>query len=61
MYEEALATDPSVFDYDGVYDSIQEARVVPKQQDKVQRQSKYIASLLEQAQQRKREQVGVAG
>ncbi|GIM15521.1 hypothetical protein Vretimale_18292 [Volvox reticuliferus] len=56
MYEEALAEDPSVFDYDGVYDSIQEARVAPKQQDKMQRQSKYIASLLEQAQQRKREQ-----
>ncbi|EFJ43409.1 hypothetical protein VOLCADRAFT_96440 [Volvox carteri f. nagariensis] len=56
VYEEALAEDPSVFDYDGVYDSIQEARVTSKQQDKVQRQSKYIASLLEQAQQRKREQ-----
>ncbi|GIL53780.1 hypothetical protein Vafri_9358 [Volvox africanus] len=56
MYEEALAEDPSVFDYDGVYDTIQEARVAPKQQDKMQRQSKYIASLLEQAQQRKREQ-----
>ncbi|GLC36802.1 hypothetical protein PLESTB_000781500 [Pleodorina starrii] len=56
MYEVALAEDPSVFDYDGVYDSIQEAREAPKQQDKVQRQSKYIASLLEQAQQRKREQ-----
>ncbi|GLI68262.1 hypothetical protein VaNZ11_012617, partial [Volvox africanus] len=56
MYEEALAEDPSVFDYDSVYDTIQEARVAPKQQDKMQRQSKYIASLLEQAQQRKREQ-----
>ncbi|KXZ48345.1 hypothetical protein GPECTOR_28g752 [Gonium pectorale] len=56
MYEEALAADPTAFDYDGVYDSIQEARVAPKQQDKVQRESKYIASLLDQAQQRKREQ-----
>ncbi|PNH08508.1 Nuclear speckle splicing regulatory protein 1 [Tetrabaena socialis] len=55
MYEDALAQDPSVFDYDGVYDGMQQARTVPKQQDKVQRQSKYIASLLDQAQQRKRE------
>ncbi|GFR52864.1 hypothetical protein Agub_g15492, partial [Astrephomene gubernaculifera] len=54
QYAEALAQDPSVFDYDGTYDA--EARAAPKQQEKVQRQSKYIASLLEQAQQRKREQ-----
>lgn len=57
MYEDALAQDPLVFDYDGVYDSIQAARVAPKQQDKMQRQSKYISSLLDQAAQRKREQV----
>ncbi|KAG2427194.1 hypothetical protein HXX76_010912 [Chlamydomonas incerta] len=56
LYEEALAQDPAAFDYDGVYDSMQAARAAPKQQDKVQRQSKYIASLLDQAQARKREQ-----
>ncbi|KAG2482546.1 hypothetical protein HYH03_018537 [Edaphochlamys debaryana] len=56
MYEDALAQDPNAFDYDGVYDSIQQARVEPKQKDKVERQSKYIASLLEQANARKREQ-----
>jgi hypothetical protein len=26
VYEEALAADPTVFDYDGVYDSIQVGR-----------------------------------
>jgi coiled-coil domain-containing protein 55 len=57
IYEDALAQDPSVFDYDGVYDSMQEQKLVPKQQDKLKRESKYIASLLETAQQRKREQV----
>ncbi len=46
-----------MFDYDGVYDSMQEQKLVPKQQDKLKRESKYIASLLETAQQRKREQV----
>ena len=55
MYEQALTEDPSVFDYDGVYDSMQAAIVAPKQQDKIARQSKYIASLKEQAERRKRE------
>lgn len=27
MYEQALAEDPSVFDYDGVYDSMQAEKV----------------------------------
>jgi len=56
MYAAALTEDPTVFDYDGVYDSIQEQKTVPKQRDKVTRQPKYIASLLEQAATRKREQ-----
>lgn len=56
MYAAALAEDPSAFDYDGVYDSIQEEKLAPKMQDRAARQPKYIASLLEQAQLRKREQ-----
>lgn len=55
MYEQALTEDPSVFDYDGVYDSMQAAIVQPKQQDKIARQSKYIATLKDQAERRKRE------
>ncbi|WIA28554.1 hypothetical protein OEZ86_011094 [Tetradesmus obliquus] len=56
MYAAALAEDPNAFDYDGVYDSIQQEKAAPKAQDKVARQPKYIANLLEQAQLRKREQ-----
>lgn len=56
MYAAALAEDPSVFDYDGVYDKLQQVKVVPKQQDKISRQPRYIASLVEQAQVRKKEQ-----
>ncbi len=39
------------------YDSIQQARVQPKQQEKLQRQSKYISQLKDQAEARKREEV----
>lgn len=40
VYEDALAQDASVFDYDGVYDSLQEQRVQPKQQEKIERKSR---------------------
>ena len=56
MHAAALAEDASVFDYDGVYDSIQEARVQPKQQEKLARKSRYIGGLLDKAEERKREQ-----
>lgn len=56
MYAAALADDPNAFDYDAVYDSIQEQKVAPKQQERIDRKPKYIASLLEQAQVRKREE-----
>ncbi|KAG1670288.1 hypothetical protein FOA52_003638 [Chlamydomonas sp. UWO 241] len=55
QYEDALAQDASVFDYDGVYDSMQEQRVQPKQQEKIERKSRYIAQLKDQAEGRKRE------
>ena len=40
QYEEALAQDPSVFDYDGVYDQLQQERTLPKQQEKIERKSR---------------------
>jgi len=40
------------------YDSIQASRTLPKQQEKIERKSRYIAQLKEQADNRKREEVG---
>ena len=56
MHAAALAEDPSVFDYDSHFDTIQESRAEPKRKQKTARESKYIASLLETAEERKREQ-----
>uniref|UniRef100_A0A061R024 Coiled-coil domain-containing protein 55 n=1 Tax=Tetraselmis sp. GSL018 TaxID=582737 RepID=A0A061R024_9CHLO len=53
---EALEQDATVFDYDGVFDSIQAAREKPKHEDKVSRQPRYIASLMDKAKERDREQ-----
>lgn len=51
-----MAEDSSVFDYDSHYDAIQDARAAPKRQEKTARESRYIASLLEKAEERRREQ-----
>jgi coiled-coil domain-containing protein 55 len=56
LHAAALAQDASVFDYDGVYESIQEQRVKPKQQEKLARKSRYIEGLLDKAKERQREQ-----
>lgn len=56
MYAAALAEDPNAFEYDALYDSMQEQKVAPKQQERLARRPKYIASLLEQAEVRKKEQ-----
>lgn len=56
MHAAALAEDASIFDYDSHYDAIQASRDQPKQTEKLQRQSRYIAGLLEKAEERKREQ-----
>jgi coiled-coil domain-containing protein 55 len=56
MHRKALEEDPSVFDYDGVYDDLQQARAQPRMQDKAARQPKYIQNLLDKAQERKMEQ-----
>ncbi|KAF0723226.1 hypothetical protein Ae201684P_022099 [Aphanomyces euteiches] len=49
--QDALASDPNVFDYDGAYDSIQEERQKQKNAKKVNGvpQSKYIGALMEKA------------
>ncbi|OEL20997.1 hypothetical protein BAE44_0017983 [Dichanthelium oligosanthes] len=54
--KKAMEQDPSVFAYDEVYDDMKEKEARPKMQDKVVRESKYIAQLKEKAEQRKREQ-----
>lgn len=53
-HQQALAEDPSVFDYDGVYDDMTSARASKVSQRKAQReaekkQPKYIANLMEKA------------
>ncbi|CAN6241680.1 unnamed protein product [Urochloa humidicola] len=53
--KKAIEEDPSVYAYDEVYDDMKEKEARPKMQDKVVRQSKYIAQLKEKAEQRKRE------
>jgi len=56
LHAAALAEDASVFDYDSHFEKIQEERTEPKRQDKIERRSRYIGSLLEQAAVRKKEQ-----
>jgi Coiled-coil domain-containing protein 55 (DUF2040) len=56
LHEQALAEDASVFDYDGVYDSIQQQRVQPRQAEKLARQSRYIEGLMQKAVERKKEE-----
>lgn len=55
QYKKALEEDPSVFDYDGVYDDMKAKIVQPKAQDREQRQPKYIQVLMEKAKRRERE------
>ncbi|CAN6235078.1 unnamed protein product [Urochloa humidicola] len=54
--KKAIEEDPSVYAYDEVYDDMKEKEARPKMQDKVVRESKYIAQLKQKAEQRKREQ-----
>lgn len=55
QHKKALEEDPSVFDYDGVYDDMKSKIVQPKAQDRQQRQPKYIQKLMEKAKRRERE------
>ncbi|CAH9067823.1 unnamed protein product [Cuscuta europaea] len=55
QHKKALEEDPSVFDYDGVYDSMKMKAVQPHAQDLEERKPKYIRQLMEKAKQRERE------
>lgn len=55
QHKKALEEDPSVFDYDGVYDEMKEQIARPRVQDRTERKSKYIETLMEKAKERERE------
>ena len=56
MQEKALAEDPTVFQYDEVYDDIENKRKEVKEAKKnVDKKPKYIGKLLETADKRKKE------
>ncbi|CAM8919788.1 unnamed protein product [Rhodiola kirilowii] len=55
LHQKALKEDPSVFDYDGVYDDMKHKEVLPKLQDRQKRESKYISVLKEKAKERERQ------
>lgn len=55
--QKALTEDPTIFQYDEVYDEIERAKVEEKKSDKkVERKPKYIQNLLKSADLRKKEQ-----
>lgn len=55
QHKKALEEDPSVFDYDGVYDEMKEKIARPVSQDRQERKPKYIQALVEKAKVRERE------
>ncbi|XP_060169909.1 uncharacterized protein LOC132600627 [Lycium barbarum] len=55
QHKKALEEDPSVFDYDGVYDDMKVKAVQPRALDREERRPKYIQMLMEKAKQRERE------
>ncbi|CAL9126334.1 unnamed protein product [Musa textilis] len=55
QHKKAMEEDPSVFDYDGVYDEMKEQIARPKTEDRTERKSKYIEALMEKAKLRERE------
>ena len=56
LHAKALEEDPSIFDYDSHFDSMQEQKVRPAMQEKIERKSRYIEALKDKAVQREREQ-----
>lgn len=56
QHKKALEEDPSVFDYDGVYDDMKAKIAQPRAMDREERKPKYIQKLLQKAEQRSREQ-----
>ncbi|CAH1417973.1 unnamed protein product [Lactuca virosa] len=55
QHKKALEEDPSVFDYDGVYDEMKEKAVRPIAQDRQERKPRYIQTLIDKAKVRERE------
>ncbi|ONI02125.1 hypothetical protein PRUPE_6G178500 [Prunus persica] len=51
----ALEQDPSVFDYDGVYDEMKQKAIQPRAQDREERKPRYIQYLMKKAEERNRE------
>lgn len=59
IYENALQEDPTAFDYDSVYDQINEQRKSEqdkKKEEAQKRQPRYIQAILDKTKERKREQ-----
>ncbi|KAB1228331.1 Nuclear speckle splicing regulatory protein 1 [Morella rubra] len=50
--KKAIEEDPTVFDYDGVYDEMKEKAVRPRVQDREERKSRYIQLLKEKTKER---------
>lgn len=55
QHKKALEEDPSVFDYDGVYDEMKEKAVRPVALDRQERKPRYIQALIDKAKVRERE------
>ncbi|KAI3766414.1 hypothetical protein L2E82_16471 [Cichorium intybus] len=55
QHKKALEEDPSVFDYDGVYDEMKEKAVRPVVLDKQERKPRYIQALIDKAKVHERE------
>lgn len=56
QHKEALEQDPSIFDYDGVYDEMKGKTARPLLEDRTKREPKYIGKLMEKAKIRQQEQ-----
>ncbi|XP_057954857.1 uncharacterized protein LOC131148911 [Malania oleifera] len=54
QHKKALEEDPSVFDYDGVYDEMKEKELGPRAQDRQERKSKYIHAMMNKSKERER-------
>ncbi|KAJ7948044.1 nuclear speckle splicing regulatory protein 1 [Quillaja saponaria] len=52
LQKKALEEDPTVFDYDGVYDKMKEKEVRPVVLDREERKPKYIQNLMKKAEER---------
>ncbi|KAK1299737.1 hypothetical protein QJS10_CPB13g01489 [Acorus calamus] len=53
QHKKALEEDPSVFDYDGVYDEMKEKIAKPLIEDRKEKKPKYIQLMIEKAKERK--------